>query len=165
MSRTRFKTVMVSRHGLYSQTAIIWQRGFETRSSLLRGLSPVILLAMSICVGGCDRSRSRTATDQRERVPAPNPVSVSADPSADIEAAGSNDLLVEVTAEVGLPAEEVNWPDGLYLTPEITPGGVALFDYDDDGDLDIYQICHCQPLPMPAAFREPAPNRLLRRWR
>ena len=55
-------------------------------------------------------------------------------------------LLVEVTREVGFPEEEAEWPDGYYLTPEITPGGVALWDYDDDGDLDIYQI-----LSLPAA--------------
>jgi hypothetical protein len=41
-------------------------------------------------------------------------------------------------------------------TPEVTPGGVAFFDYDGDGRLDILQICHA-----PAGhFNESAPNRL-----
>ena len=33
------------------------------------------------------------------------------------------------------------------MTPEITPGGVAIFDYDGDGRLDILLICHPPPGP------------------
>jgi hypothetical protein len=38
----------------------------------------------------------------------------------------------------------------------VTPGGVAVFDYDNDGRLDILQICHGRP----GQFAESAPMRL-----
>lgn len=71
-------------------------------------------------------------------------------------------LLVDVTHELGLESSDAPWPDGVHLTPEITPGGVALVDFDQDGDLDIYQVLHCPPAEMPASFRAPARNRLFR---
>lgn len=66
----------------------------------------------------------------------------------------------DVTAEVGLPQPESRWPDGFYLSPELGTGGVALLDFDNDGDLDIYQVCHARPTTMPDAFTRSAPNRL-----
>jgi hypothetical protein len=45
----------------------------------------------------------------------------------------------------GLPSPAGDWPDGTYATPEVTVGGVALLDYDNDGRLDILQICHGRP--------------------
>ena len=69
-------------------------------------------------------------------------------------------LLVDVTAHWGLPNEAPHWPDGTFLAPETAPGGVALFDFDSDGDLDIYQVCHAPPAPLPQAFTGRAPNRL-----
>ncbi len=35
-------------------------------------------------------------------------------------------------------------------------------DYDTDGDLDIYQVCHCAPADRDQAFKASAPNRLFR---
>ena len=40
-------------------------------------------------------------------------------------------------AESGLNFTHVNGASGHYYYPEILPPGVALFDYDNDGDLDV----------------------------
>lgn len=64
-----------------------------------------------------------------------------------------------MTREVGLAVVDDPWPDGAYFLPEIMQGGVALFDYDGDGDLDILHAL----VPRPGDPTAPAPNRLYRR--
>lgn len=74
----------------------------------------------------------------------------------------ARDLFTEVTAKLGFNEAPPRYPDGTYLTPEITPGGVALFDYDNDGLLDVLVICHPPPGPHDDAIKATAPNRLYR---
>src|SRR5688500_7120090 len=41
----------------------------------------------------------------------------------------NGELFTDVTNALGLETRLAPWPDGKFLTPEITPGGVAVFDY------------------------------------
>ncbi len=66
--------------------------------------------------------------------------------------------LPEITGRVLPPAAPGPWPDGTFDLREIMGGGVGLFDYDGDGDLDLVDVRH----PPPGRSRDPAPNRLLR---
>lgn len=48
--------------------------------------------------------------------------------------------LVDATTEVGLEFMHVNGATGEFLMPEILGAGVALFDADVDGDLDVFLV-------------------------
>jgi hypothetical protein len=71
-------------------------------------------------------------------------------------------LFTEVTSELGFDANPPLYPDGTFMTPEITPGGVAVFDYDNDGLQDILVVRHPAPLPWEEQLKASAPNRLYR---
>ena len=65
-------------------------------------------------------------------------------------------LLTEITDSVGLKLAERPWTQGSYSLPEIMQGGVALLDYDNDGDLDLLHV----RVPPPGDPQAAAPNRL-----
>jgi hypothetical protein len=84
---------------------------------------------------------------------------LTASPTASAQTARSS-LFNEVTAQVGLVEKPPRYPDGTYRTPEITPGGVAVLDYNNDGRPDLLVICHPPPGPYAEMIRSTAPNRL-----
>jgi hypothetical protein len=58
----------------------------------------------------------------------------------------SEKLFTEITSEFGLPEQVPTYPDGTFMTPEITPSGVAVFDFDNDGLLGVLHVRHPAPI-------------------
>jgi hypothetical protein len=54
--------------------------------------------------------------------------------------APSTPIFVESAASTGLRFTHVNGATGQFYLPEIMGAGVALFDYDNDGDLDVFLV-------------------------
>ena len=48
--------------------------------------------------------------------------------------------LVDVTVSTGISFQHFDGSSGRYYLPETMSGGLALFDYDNDGDIDIYLL-------------------------
>ena len=54
------------------------------------------------------------------------------------ETSPATSWFTEISRDVGLDFVHENGARGQLLLPEVMGGGVALFDFDGDGDLDIY---------------------------
>jgi hypothetical protein len=76
--------------------------------------------------------------------------------------AGKSPWFTDITDESGLDFVHGGLADDRLQLPAVMGGGAALFDYDSDGDLDIYLTNGFDPLP-PAGAEGRGRNRLYRR--
>src|SRR4029079_10065479 len=71
----------------------------------------------------------------------------------------STPIFKEVAEQAGLKFQHFNGMTGKFYLPEITGSGAALFDFDNDGDLDVYLVQGNVLMP------NTQPNKTLFPWR
>lgn len=124
---------------------------------------PFAVACAGLLYCGCGRSdRARPPGD----LPEPAPALIRADDGAAPSAAGHNIRLHDVTRQTGITFRHTDGSSGIRYVLEPMSAGLATFDMDGDGLIDIYFL---NGTPLPITGRRPQPANALYRneghWR
>jgi hypothetical protein len=89
----------------------------------------VFALGLAVLLGACGDAPSANRAVQ---------VGTTAQPAKPSDQAHADDWFVDRAEAAGIEFAYFNGMSGHFYFPEMLGGGVGLFDYDNDGDLDIY---------------------------
>ena len=93
------------------------------------------LLAVAVLVGCGSGSTGSDSASAPRAVETPKPIAAAGSALND-----TRDWFVDRADASGLRFVYFNGMSGEFYYPEIMPPGVALFDYDNDGDLDVFIV-------------------------